>query len=968
MSLDDEAALGAAGSTPAVPGVYPVELECDVLLADGRTARLRPIRPDDGPALRSFGRRLSTETVYFRFFSPRRSIGDEEIAHYVTLDYQDRLALVAVIEGELVAVARYDRCEKPPAEAAATAAQGMSSGPQAQLDEAEVAFVVRDDHQGRGLGTVLLEHLASAAFQRGIGRFVADTLPENYRMLNVFRSAGFDEHALIDSGVIRVTMDLANRPEYLARVEEREWSAAARSIEPILRPSSIAVIVAGDEGGSVGRDIIGNLISAGFTGTVYPIDRQAVSVAGLTAYPSIGEVPGPVDLAVVAVGQAAVAEVVRECGKKGVGGLVVVATPGSGEWSRGGASDSDLVVLAREYGMRLVGPQCMGVMNSGREIRMNASLTESPPSPGKMAVSSQSGGLGIALLGELSARGLGVSSFVSLGNKADVSGNDLLRFWHDDVESDVIVLYLESFGNPRKFSRIARRVARKKPIVAVKSARTTSGRRGAREPGAVAVDDQATDALFRQAGVIRVATLEELLDVADLLSSQPLPAGRRVAVVGNAGGCGVLAADACESYGLEVPELSAVTQDRLFKSGPAGLTMGNPVDLPASATSEDYRRVLEIILEDLDVDVALVTFTPPVLARADEVAQAVAGVASRIDKPVLANFIPTDATLAALRSTRERVPCFPHPESAAMAIARVAPYGEWVRRPEGSVRRFEDIDLPRARDIVERALVRGLGSLAGPGVTRESPEGADPVAETPFARPSDPSGRLPVWLDTVSAGELLKAYGIPILACIRASNLAEAVNGAKELGYPVALKLDAPALVHKSDIGGVRLNLRSPEDVTRAAEELFTRFGPSYSLIVQPMGPDGVETVVGLLEDSSFGPLVMFGLGGKEAELFGDQIWSLVPMTTHDTRDLVRGLRSAPLLTGYRGSAPVDLAALEEVLSRVALLAEDLPEVVELSLNPVVATLKGVVALDARVRVAPAEHEPPLLRRAMRTA
>ena len=594
--------------------------------------------------------------------------------------------------------------------------------------------------------------------------------------------------------------------------------------------------------------------------------------------------------------------------------------------------------------MRLVGPDCMGVVNTCAEIRMNASVADYPPPVGRVAFSSQSGGLGIALLSELAGRGLGVSSFVSLGNKADVSGNDLLRFWEEDQNTDVILLYLESFGNPRKFSRIARRVARKKPIVAVKSARTASGRRGARAKGAVEVPDQAIDALFRQAGVIRVATLEELLDVTDMLESQPLPAGRGVAIVGNLGGCAVLAADACESYGLAVPELSSKTQDRLLAVVSDGASVGNPVDLAASASAEEYRRVVEIVLSDDDIDAVVVTFTPPAPITATQVAQAVAAAEVEVAKPVLANFIVTEETLSALGSGQRRVPCFAHPESAALALARVAPYAEWVSRPEGTVARFADLEQALAREIVAKALEAGTG--------------------TEFGAALAPA----LWLDTVSAFELLKAYGIPIIACLGASNSTEAVEGANALGYPVALKLDAPALVHKSDVGGVRLNLASPGEVASASEALFQNFGPAVRLIVQPMGPAGVETVVGVVEDPSFGPLVVFGLGGKEAELFRDQIWSLVPMTTQDAGDLVTGLRSSPLLTGYRGSAPVDLEALAEVLCRVACLAEDIPEIAELSLNPVVAGPAGAMALDARVRVAAALHEPPLLRRAMRTA
>ena len=938
------------GDGPVTAGSYPPELECDVLLSDGRTARLRAIRPDDGPALRAFGERLSSETVYFRFLAPRRWISDEEITHFVTVDYQDRLALVAVVDGELVAVARYDRYPKPAGDAPAAAAAGTSRGSdQDGVEEAEVAFVVRDDHQGRGLGTVLLEHLASAAVTRGIGRFVADTLADNHKMIGVFRSAGFDEHTLLESGVIRVTLELTARPEYLERVEQREWTAAVRSIEHILRPTTIAVIEASREPGSAGHDIVCNLLAGEFAGVVHPVNRQAHSVGGLRSYRSVTEVPGHIDLALIAVPAQLVAGVVRECGAKGVGGLAVVTSGGADQGAPGASTDRDLVELARSFGMRLVGPDCMGVINTSPQVRMNATFAEHPPPPGQVAFSSQSGGLGIAVLGELEGRGLGISSFVSLGNKADVSGNDMLRFWEDDPETDVILLYLESFGNPRKFSRIARRVARKKPIIAVKSARTTSGLRGAHVQGGVAVPDQATDALFRQAGVIRGQTLEELLDVADLLASQPLPVGRRVAIVGNAGGCGVLTADACESQGLEVPELAPETQERLLSVVSHGAAVGNPIDLVASATAEEYRFVLEIVLTEADIDLVIVTFTPPVLGGAEEIAKAVARAASTTTKPVLANFIATEQTLLALRSGPSHVPWFAYPESAARAVARVAPYAEWVSRPEGTVPRFDDLDVARARRIVEAALA------------------ARPIAPGSGSGPDALPARS-VWLDEIAVFELLEAYGIPTLPCRQASTAAESVEAAGAIGYPVALKIHAPGLVHKSDVGGVRLNLRSPEDVASEAEALLTAFGPGVSLLVQPMGPDGVETVVGVMEDPSFGPLVMFGLGGKEAELLSDRMWSLVPMTTEDVHDLMSGLRSSPILFGYRGSELVDLEALGEVLSRVACLAEDLPEVVDLSLNPVVASPDGAIALDARVRVTTALHDPALLRRAMRTA
>lgn len=848
----------------AEPAVYPAELESDVLLSDGRTAHLRPIRPSDAEALRDFGARLSPETVYFRFFSPRRALSDKEIRHFVTVDYVDRLALVALADDELVAVARYDR---PRADDVA---------PGESRDEAEVAFVVRDDHQGRGLGTLMLEHLASAAVARGIGRFIADSLPENRRMLQVFRAAGFEEHAALESGVVRVTMELAAGPEYAERVDAREWRATVRSIERILRPASIAVIGAGRAPGSVGHELLRNLLLGDFAGTVYPVNPNAASVAGVRCYASLAEVPGSVDLAVVAVPAAEVDSVLRACGEHEVGGLVVV-TAGYAELGPAGVElERALVRKARAFGMRVVGPNCMGVINTSPAVRMNATFAGGRPLPGRIGLMSQSGGLGVAILGEAARRGLGISSFVSVGNKADVSGNDLLRYWERDEETEVILLYLESFGNPRRFSPIARRVGRTKPIVAVKSARTAAGRRSVWTNSATTGPDRAVDALFRQAGVIRVDTLEELFDVADLLVHQPVPAGGRVAIVSNVAGPSVLAADACDSNGLDVPELSEATQRRLCEVVPQAAAVANPVDLVAGVDAEHCRAALEVVLADDDVDAVLAVFAPQRAASAADLVQVLDDVAAGADKPVLANLLATDRPRRSRTGAARQVPYFAYPESAARALGRVVPYGDWLRAPKGEVRELGDVEPDRARRLVEAALER-------------APAGAD--------------------LDGPAVGGLLACYGIA---------LDEA---------PPAPASDPP--------GG------------RAASA-----GPELAMEVS--------------EDALFGPIVMFGVGGAAAGLIDDRAWSLVPLTDADADRLVRSLRASPVLAGDRAAGGVDLGQVSVLLSRVARLAEDLPEVVELVLDPVAATADGVAVLNARVKVAPADRAPSLWRRALR--
>jgi acetyl coenzyme A synthetase (ADP forming)-like protein len=860
---------------------------------------------------------LSPESVYLRFFGPRRDLPQAEFEHFANVDYLDRLALVVIVGEELVAVARYDRVPG--------------------RDEAEVAFTVRDDQQGRGIGTLLLEHLASAAVAVGIPRFVADTLAANHRMLDVFRKAGFEEHAAYEAGVVRVTMELKATATYLDTVEERDREADVASIQRMLRPSSIAVVGASRRPGTIGRELLSNLIAGGFKGDIYPVNPAGGEIAGLTAYSSVSALPGPVDLAVIAVPAPLVAEVIEACGERGVGGLVVISAGFAETGSDGAVAERELVSLARRHGMRLVGPNCMGLVNTAPGVSMNATFAPVAPVRGRIAFASQSGGLGIAILNEATRRDLGVSSFVSVGNKADVSGNDLLRYWEEDADSDVILLYLESFGNPRHFSRIARRIARKKPIIAVKSGRSDSGSRGASShTAAMATPDATVDALFHQAGVIRVNTLEEFFDVADVVTHQPLPKGRGVAIVGNAGGPGVLAADACEAYGLTVPELSARTQERLRSVLSPNAAVANPVDCIASATAEQYRQALEIVLADEAIDALIVIFTPPLVTKADDVAAAVGSVAAGSAKPIVANFF---APLKAPNSTPQspskavRVPWFAYPEPAARALARIVPYAIWRQQPEVPPPLFNDIEHQRGRAVVAAAL-----------------------------RTSEDS-----WLDADAASELLVAYGIPHVQSIRATSTAGAVQAAATLGYPVALKIDIPGIVHKTDVGGVQLGLASGDEVSAASELFFEKFPADAAVVVQPMAPAGIETIVGLVEDPSFGPLVMFGLGGTATEVLGDRALSLVPLTRREALALVGSLRSARLLTGYRGTPAADIDALADVLCRVARLAEDLPEIVEMDLNPVLAGPHGCKVLDCKVRVhARAGREPELRRRQLR--
>jgi acetyl coenzyme A synthetase (ADP forming)-like protein len=883
----------------------PAHWSSDVVLADGGTVHVRPIQPSDAPGLLAFHTRLSAESQYLRFFSSKPTLSPAELTRFTDVDDEDRVALVAELGDTLIAVARYDRLTHSPA-------------------AAEVAFVVADEHQGRGLGTVLLEHLAAAARERGISRFVAETLPRNRPMLDVFRAAGFEETSRFGDGVIDVELAIEPTDRSRAAIEEREHRAEARSIARLLQPRSVAVVGASRDPATVGHQVLRSLLAGGFDGLVYPVNPSADHVASIKAYPTVLDVPGDVDLAVIAVPAVAVHDVIEQCAQKKVAGLVVLSA-GFAELGAGGSTaQAELRELARRNGMRLVGPNCIGLANTA--VGLNATFSPYAPIPGRVAMQSQSGALGIAIL-ERSARvGIGVSSFVSVGNKADVSGNDLLQYWEDDPGTDVILLYLESFGNPRKFSRIARRVSRRKPIVAVKSGRTAAGMRAASShTAAMASADVAVDALFRQTGVIRVDTLDDMFDMAVVLGAQPLPSGRRVAIIGNSGGPAILATDACDGAGLNVPELAAETQEALRKVVDPNAAVVNPVDLVAGATPEAYEAALRIVLADNGVDAVMVICTPTFAAPPAEVAAVVRDVAATAEKPLVACFLAWPEMPPMLHGddvADVSVPAFPSPERPVRALARAAAYSEWRRRPPGTVPPLDDFDVEAAR-----VSIKGFIAENGPG-----------------------------WLPTELLGTVLNSIGLPWVETLTVATPAEAAEAAERIGAAVALKASGPDLLHKSDVGGVRLGLETAAEVSAAYREMSERLGQRMTEAhVQRMAASGQEAIVGVVLDPLFGPLVMFGLGGVATELLGDRSFRILPVTDTDASELVRSLRSSPLLFGYRGAAPTDVAALEELLQRVGRFAGLVPELAELDLNPVIVSPTGVQIVDARMRV----EEPP---------
>ena len=897
------------------PAGYPSQFEADVVLADGGTVLIRPIRPADGPALARFHSRLSPESIYLRYFSPHPRLSEAEIAFLTGVDYRWRMALVAVLGNELVAVARYEGKEG--------------------TTDAEVAFLVEDAHHGRGIGTVLLEWLATAAREAGITEFYATTLWDNQRMISVFRDVGFETSRIVGGGEVHVRFPVAATDQMAEAIARREHQAESRSVGRLLEPRSIAVIGAGQKRGGIGHEVFRNLLHSEFNGPVYPVNPKAAHVGGVRAYPSVLDIPDDIDLAVICVPAAIAPEVVRQCAEKHAGGLVMITAGFAEAGAEGAEVERDLVRLAHRHGMRIVGPNCMGVVNTRPGVSMNATFAPVAPLPGSVALCSQSGALGIAALERSARLGLGISTFVSVGNKADVSGNDLLQYWEDDADTNVILLYLESFGNPGKFNRIARRVSSRKPIVAMKSGRSQAGSRGASShTAALASPDLAVDALFRQTGVVRVDTMEELFDTAAVLAHQPLPAGRRVAIVGNSGGPGVLAADACESAGLEVPELSAATQEALRGCLPAAAGVRNPVDMMAAADARTYQQALRILLADPDVDAVIVVYTPTLVTRLEDVAEGIAAVAAEPwVKPVVANLVSTEVIPEVLRGRRstsgearggQPVPSFAYPETAARALARAARYGEWRLRPPGQVPRLERIDIRAGRQLVEQALA-------------DRPEGG--------------------WLDLPLAGRLLVAFGIPVAPLVAVDSAAAAAQAATRLAVPVALK--AGAVLHKTDVGGVRLNLASPEAAAAAFSEMAAGLGDQMEgAVLQPMVQPGVETIAGVVQDPAFGALVVFGLGGIATELVGDRTLAVAPLTDRDAADCVRALRSSPLFFGYRGAPPVDVGALEDLLLRLSVLGEQLPEVREMDLNPVITTPAGVVGVDWRIRLAPVERHP----------
>ncbi|WP_299929705.1 bifunctional GNAT family N-acetyltransferase/acetate--CoA ligase family protein [uncultured Nocardioides sp.] len=868
----------------------PRHWEADVLLRDGRTAHIRPIQPEDRELLVEFYSRVSDQSKYYRFFSPMPFLSERDLDRFTQVDHRERVAMILLVAGHMIAVGRYD-----------TIRPGY----------AEVAFLVEDAHQGRGIGQLLLEHLAQAGRERGIDEFVAEVLPDNQAMIHTFKDAGYQVRSTFEDGVMELVFRIDPTDTALGVMEQREHRAEYASIERFFSPRSVAIIGASRRQDTIGRALVRHLVLGNFTGRIHVVNPSADSVSGMPAWKSVGDIPGDVDVAIVAVPAESVQDVVLDCAAKGVHGLVVISSGFAETGEEGRMRQRRLVGLSRSYGLRLIGPNALGIINTDPDVQLNASLSSVMPPRGRAGFFCQSGALGSAILEKVQNRGLGLTTFVSAGNRADVSGNDLLQYWEEDDATEVVLLYLESIGNPRKFSRIARRVSRRKPIVAVRSGRSSQGVPMGHAVRKIGAPGEAVDAMFRQAGIIQVESLEEMFDVAQLLAHQPLPRGRRVAIVGNSDALGLLAADAANGVGLVVNRQEA---------------------LGADATAEDFEDALDAAIDDPEVDAVVAIFIPPlnVAGAREDVANVLAAVGEQSDKPIVSTFLGTEGVPELLRvpdvagssAGRGSVPSYPAVEAAVRALARVVEYAVWLRVPQVTAIEPGSNDLDAARHLVNEVLMR-------------HPEGRD--------------------LDFDEQHRLLTAYGIDLWDTYAVATLDEATTAGETLGWDVVLKATADHLRDRPDLAHVWRNIDTPDEMAQAWRSLTSLITDpdNAGFVVQGNAPPGVPVTIATMEDPLFGPVLSFGIGGPLTELLGDRSFRIPPLADHDAQDMVREIRASPLLFGYRGSEIVDVAEIERLVRQVAQLQHDLPQVRALQLPLVLAGAEGATVLGANVRVEP---------------
>nr|WP_226995864.1 bifunctional GNAT family N-acetyltransferase/acetate--CoA ligase family protein [Gordonia phthalatica] len=899
----------------ALPREYPRQWTADVLASDGGVVHLRPIVPADADLLVAFHNGLSERTRYMRYFGPTPTLPPREVVRMTTVDYRNRVALLAFLGDEVIAMGLYE----------GLAADGKP-------DSAEVAFVVADDHQGRGLGPVLLEHLAGAAAENGFTRFEAEVLSENPNMVAVFRDAGYQINRAFDGSTVHVEF-LIDPTEALTSVRNaRERASEARSVANLLRPQAVAVIGASTDSKKVGNVILANILAAGFTGPVFPVNGAGVvpaeeperavpgrsarqprskkreappSVRGIRSYPTVRDIPDPVDLAVIAVPAAGIDQVLDDCLAKGVRTLVVVSA-GFGERGTAGLeNEKRLAEQVRQHGMRLVGPNALGVVNNHHEIALNASLAPRIPGAGRVGFFCQSGALGIAILDTAAHRQLGLSTFVSAGNRADVSGNDVLQYWDTDDDTDVVLLYLESFGNPRKFGRIARRVASKKPIVAIKSGSGAMSPTHVQRTGPVR-DDRIAQMVLEQAGVIQVETIAELFDCATVLAYQPLPTGPRTAIVGNSSVIASLAANTART---------------------SGLTVVSSVDLGPAVSRQELTAAVAAVMTDDEIDAVIVVFVPPVAVdSADyalglmEATRPAAGGDVPV-KPVVTTFLAVEGVPDGLSRTgadglpvRGSIPSYPTPERAASALAQAWRYAQWRARPDSQPAAIPNVHPEDVRSFVREVMVEGENRV----------------------------------LSAREGAYVLEQYGIGVVPFRDVNTMHEASAAARELGFPVVVKSTSPDWVGRVDREGARLDLSDATAVINAFNELQALTGES-ALQVQRMAAKGVGLYIGVTDTPSYGPLISFGLSGRLFEALGDRSHRSIPLTEHDARELVDE-PSVQVLLGEDGTDP---ARLVDLLQRVSALIDDVPEIRELRLDPILTSPEGIAVLGSQIEVGP---------------
>ncbi|MFJ1730299.1 GNAT family N-acetyltransferase [Streptomyces sp. NPDC088254] len=882
------------------------------LLADGTTVCIRPALPGDHDQLEGFYEEMSPENLRLRFFAASHRSARLAADRACALAHPGYRALLAETQGRVIGLAEYDTGD--------------------EKDTAEISIAVADGLHHRGVGTLLVEHLVSAARAEGITTLTADALSENHEVLRLFADLGLRTARRFEGPEVRCAITLDQSDTYLTAVEERGRAADVASLRPLLQPDVVAVVGAGRKPGSVGRAVLHQLHAGGFTGRLFAVNPAAHSILGVPSYPSVSALPKTPDLAVVAVPAAAVPETAEGCGKAGVRALLVVTAGLDADQAHA------LLTACRAHGMRLVGPNCLGISNTAPELCLDATFAAGHPRPGTAGVAVQSGGIGIALLDGLSRLGIGISSLASLGDKYDVSGNDMLQWWESDGRTDLALLHLESFGNPRAFSRTARRVTRRMPVLTVDAGRTDAGRRAAASHTAAAATRTMTrGALFTQAGITATRSVGELLETAALLHSQPVPAGSRVVIVTNAGGAGVLAADACAEAGLSLPIPTPELIDDLLALLPDGAAVGNPVDATAAVTEEQLTECVDRIMRHGGVDAVLVALVPTAVAAAtgDDLVRALTRAPGRRPKPLVAvrleQGLPVELLPAADGGT---VPSYAEPQAAARAFAHAAHRAAWLARPAGTVPDLDGVERERARAVVADCLAA-------------HPDGG--------------------WLEPGTCADLLACYGIAQIPWAWAETEDEAVLAADRLrgvDGRVVMKAHWPGLVHKSQQHAVHLDLRGDSEIRAAFRDLETRFaGLMTGVVLQPLAARGTELFAGVVQDQVFGPLVLFGLGGTATEVLADHAARLAPLTDHDVHDLITAPRCAPLLFGAHGNGPVDLAGLEQLLLRLSRMAADLPQLAEADFNPVLATPDGVTVLDARIRLVPCGPQDPYLRR-----